>query len=70
MLVALTHFLHKIINVMFFLKTMFRRMIETSTKSTWWTILFELGSIIMCDILMVLLIVMTSVITSSQLHSL
>ena len=45
---------------------MFRRMIETSTKSTWWTILFELGSIIMHVILMVLIIVMASVIASSM----
>ena len=40
-------------------------MIETSAKSAWWTILFELGSIIMHVILMVLIIVMASVIASS-----
>ena len=44
---------------------MFRRMIETSAKSAWWTILFELGSIIMHVILMVLIIVMAPVIASS-----
>ena len=50
---------------MFSLKTMFRIMIETSTKSAWWTILFKLRSIIMHVILMVLIIVMASVIASS-----
>ena len=44
---------------------MFRRMIETSTKSAWWTILLKLRSIIMRVILMVLIIVMASVIASS-----
>ena len=44
---------------------MFRRMIETTAKSTWWTILFELGSIIMRVILMALTIVVASVIASS-----
>ena len=50
---------------MFTLKAMFRRMIETSAKSAWWTILLKLRSIIMCVILMVLIIVMWSVIASS-----
>ena len=50
---------------MFSLKTMFRRMIETSTKSAWWTILFKLRSIIMHVILMVLIIVRACVIASS-----
>ena len=49
---------------MFFLKTMFQRMIEASTKSAWWTILFKLSSI-MCVILMILIIVVASVIASS-----
>ena len=50
---------------MFSLKTVFRRMIETSTKSAWWTVLFKLGSIVMCIILMILIIVIASVIASS-----
>ena len=41
-------------------------MIETFTKSAWWTILFKLSSIIMHVILMVLIIVMASVIASSM----
>ena len=44
---------------------MFRRMIETTTKCAWWTILFELGSTIMHIMLMVLVIVMALVIASS-----
>ena len=50
---------------MFSLKTVFRRMIETSTKSAWWTVLFKLGSIVMRIILMILIIVIASVIASS-----
>ena len=50
---------------MFSLKTVFKRMIETSTKCTWWTVLFKLGSISMRIILMILTIVMASVIASS-----
>ena len=45
---------------------MFSRMIETTAKCTWWTILFKLGSIIMHVILMVLIIVVASVIASSM----
>ena len=41
-------------------------MIKTTTKSAWWTILFELVSIIMHIMLMVLIIVVYSVIASSM----
>ena len=51
---------------MFSLKTVFRRMIETSTKCACWTILLKLGSVIMSVILMVLIIVIASVIVSSM----
>ena len=44
---------------------MFRRMIETTAKCAWWTILFNLRTIIMHVILMVLIIVMALVIASS-----
>ena len=50
---------------MFSLKTMFRRMIEASTKCSWWTILLKLSPIIMHVILMVWIIIMASIIASS-----
>ena len=49
---------------MFSLKTVFRRMIETSTKCAWWTVLFKLSSIIMCVIFMVLIVVIASSMTT------
>ena len=51
---------------MFTLETMFRGMVETTTKSIKWTVLFDLRSIIMHVILMVLIIVMALVIASSM----
>ena len=62
---AQTHLHHEIIDVMFLFKAMFRRMIKTTTKCAWWAILFNLCSIIMHVILMVLENIMALIIASS-----
>ena len=47
-----THLFHNVIDIMFPFVTMLGRMIESSTQTTWWAILFRL--LIMCVILILI----------------
>ena len=47
-----THLFHNIVDIMFPFVTMLGGMIESSTQTTWWTILFRL--LVMCVILILI----------------